>query len=108
MGAIVVPQLVAHGLNWLYPRQPTLGEDENALRGTFAGFADPALVFGPGVRRELVQEGRAVYPQVTGNAEIAQLGLTGTGASILAARFTDAAAATRARYALFTMLGKVK
>ena len=108
MGAIVVPQLVAHGLNYLYPRQPALEEDENTLRAGPGGFADPALVFGPSVRREFVQEGRAVYPQVTGNAEIAQVGLTGTGASVLAARFADTTAATRARYALFTMLGKVK
>jgi len=108
MGAIVVPQLVAHGLNYLYPRQLTLGEDENALQATAGGFADPARVFGPSVRRDLVQDGRAVYPQVLGGAETAQFGLTGTGASVLAARFADAAAATRARYALFTMLGKVK
>jgi hypothetical protein len=60
------------------------------------------------VRRELVQDGRAIYPQVLGSAEVAQFGLTGTGASVLAARFADGDAATRARYALFTMLGKVK
>ena len=108
LGAVVVPQLVAHGLNYLYPPQPRVGEDEEALRATPGGFVDPALVFGPGVRRELVQDGRAVYPEVLGGAEVAQLGLTGTGASVLAARFADADAATRARYALFTMLGKVK
>jgi hypothetical protein len=108
MGAIVVPQIVAHGLNYLYPPQPRIGENEGALRATPAGFSDPSLVFGPGVRREFVQDGRAVYPQVLAGAEVAQLGLTGTGASVLAARFADAEAATRARYALFTMLGKVK
>ena len=107
MGAIVLPQLVAHGLNYLYPPQPKLGEDEDALRATPAGFSDPSLVFGPGVRREFVQDGRAVYPQVLAGAEVAQLGLTGTGASVLAARFVDADAARRARYALVTILGKV-
>jgi hypothetical protein len=33
-GAIVVPQLIAHGLNYLYPAQPRFGEDETALRAT--------------------------------------------------------------------------
>jgi len=108
LGAIVLPQLVAHGLNYLYPPQPKLGEDEDALRATPGGFAGPALVFGTSVRRELVQDARSVYPQVLEAAEIAQFGLTGSGASVLAARFADADAARRARYALFTMLGKVK
>ena len=108
LGAIVVPQLVMHLLNHRYPRQPIIGEDEESLRGTFTGFEDPARVFGSSVQRELVQEGRAVYPQVLGNAEVAQLGLTATGARVLAARFADLKAATRARYALFAMLGKVK
>ena len=108
LAAIIVPQVVMHVLNHRYPRQPKLGEDEEALRGTFTGFDDPSLVFGPSVPRDLVQEGRAVYPEVLGNAEVAQLGSAGTGASVIAARFADAKAATRARYALFTMLGKVK
>jgi hypothetical protein len=108
LGAIVVPQLVMHVLNYRYPRQPRIEEDEEALRGTFTGFDDPALVFGPRVPHDLVQEGRAVYPEVLRSAEVAQLGVTGTGPSVLAARFSDAKAATRARYALFTMLGKVK
>ena len=107
LGAIVLPQLVAHGLNYLYPPQPKLGEDEDALRATPVGFAGPALVFGTSVRRELVQDARSVYPRVLEAAEIAQFGLTGSGASVLDARFADADAARRARYALFTMLGKV-
>jgi hypothetical protein len=106
-GAIVVPQIVAHGLNYLYPAQPRFGEDEDALRATPAGFADPALVFGKSVRRELMQDARPVYPQVLGGAEVAQFGLTETGSSVLAARFATGEAATQARYALFRMLGKV-
>ena len=50
IGAIAVPQIIAHGLNYLYPAQSGFGEDENALRATPAGFADPALVFGRSVR----------------------------------------------------------
>jgi len=106
-GAIVVPQLVAHGLNYLYPAQPRFGENEGALRATPAGFADPSLIFGPSVRRELMQDARPAYPQVLGGAEVAQFGLTATGASVTAARFASSDAATQARYALFRMLGKV-
>jgi hypothetical protein len=106
-GAIVVPQLVAHGLNYLYPAQPTFGEDEGALRATPSGFTDPSLVFGTSVHRELMQDARPVYPQVLGGAEVAQFGLTANGASVTAARFATSDAATQARYALFRMLGKV-
>ena len=106
-GAIVVPQLVAHGLNYVYPAQPRFGEDEDTLRATPTGFADPSLVLGKSVRRELVQDARPVYPQVLGGAEVAQFGLTESGSSVLAARFATGNAATQARYALFQMLGKV-
>ena len=105
--AIVVPQLAAHGLNYLYPPPPRLVENEEALRSLASGFADPARVFGRTVRRELVQDARAVYPQVLQGAQVAQYGLTGTGASVIAARFDNAGDATQARYALFRMLGKV-
>jgi len=107
-GVIVVPQLVAHGLNYLYPPQPALVENEETLRATPTGFADPAPVFGTSVRRELLQDAKPVYPQVLQSAETAQYGLTGSGGSVLAARFANADAAMRARYALFTMLGKVQ
>jgi len=106
-GAIVVPQLVAHGLNYLYPAQPRYGEDESALRATPAGFADPALVFGKSVRLDLMQDPRPIFPQVLAGAEVAQYGMTATGSSVLAARFASGDAATHARYALFRILGKV-
>ena len=106
-GAIVVPQLMAHGLNYLYPAQPRYGEDEGALRTTSAGFADPALVFGKSVRLDLMQDPRPIFPQVLAGAEVAQYGMTATGSSVLAARFASDDAATQARYALFRMLGKV-
>ena len=106
--AIVVPQIVAHALNYLYPPQPRFGEDESALRATPAGFADPSLVFGASVRREMLQDARPIYPQVVGAAQVAQFGLTGSGASVLAARFASSDAAREARYALFRMLGKVE
>ena len=106
-GAIVVPQIVVHTLGYVYPAQPAFGEDESVLRATPSGFADPAFVFGTSVRRELIQDARPVYPQVLQAAEVAQFGLTSTGASVLAARFSSADAATEARYALFRMLGKV-
>ena len=108
LAAIVLPQLLIHLLNWRYPRQTKIGEDDESLRATLAGFDDPSRVFGPSVPRDLVQDGRAVYPQALASAEVAQLGLTGTGASVIAARFADSATAIRARQALFTMLGKVK
>ena len=106
-GAIVVPQLIAHGLNYLYPAQPRFGEDESVLRMTPAGFADPALVFGKSVRLDLMQDPRPIFPQVLAAAEVAQYGMTTTGSSVLAARFASEDAATQARYALFRMLGKV-
>ena len=106
-GAIVVPQIIAHGLNYLYPAQPRFGEDENALRGTAAGFIEPSAVFGKSVRLDLMQDPRPIFPQVLAGAEVAQYGMTGTGATVLAARFASADAATQARYALFRMLGKV-
>ena len=106
-GAIVVPQIIAHGLNYLYPAQPRFGEDESSLRATPAGFAEPALVFGKSVRPEFMQDARPIYPQVLGGAEVAQFGLTATGSSVVAARFQSDDAATQARYAFFRMLGKV-
>jgi hypothetical protein len=106
-GAIVVPQLIAHGLNYLYPAQPRFGEDESALRATPAGFTDPALVFGKSVRLDLMQDPRPIFPQVLAGAEVAQYGMTATGSSVLAARYASGDAATQARYALFRMLGKV-
>ena len=106
-GAIVVPQVIAHGLNYLYPVQPRFGEDENALRATPAGFSEPSAVFGRSVRLDLMQDPRPIFPQVLAGAEVAQYGMTGTGATVLAARFPSADAATQARYALFRMLGKV-
>lgn len=107
LGAIVVPQLVAHGLDALYPERPGLVEDQSVLAADANGFSDPAAVFGASVRREMLQEARAVYPEVLQGAQTAQLGLTGTGATVLAARFTDAGAAERARFAFFRMVGKV-
>jgi hypothetical protein len=107
IGAIAVPQIIAHGLNYLYPAQSGFGEDENALRATPAGFADPALVFGRSVRLDLMQDPRPIFPQVLAGAEVAQYGMTATGSSVLAARFASTDAATQARYALFRMLGKV-
>jgi hypothetical protein len=106
-GAIVVPQIIAHGLNYLYPAQPRFGEDETSLRATPAGFAEPTLVFGKSVRPELMRDARPIYPQVLGGAEVAQFGLTETGSSVVAARFSSDDAATQARYAFFRMLGKV-
>ena len=107
IGAIAVPQIIAHGLSYLYPAQSGFGEDENALRATPAGFADPALVFGKSVRLDLMQDPRPIFPQVLAGAEVAQYGMTATGSSVLAARFASTDAATQARYALFRMLGKV-
>ena len=51
-----VPQIIAHGLNYLYPAQARYGEDESALRATAAGFADPSLVFGKSIRLDLMQD----------------------------------------------------
>ncbi|HTN27913.1 MAG TPA: hypothetical protein VL180_09015 [Burkholderiales bacterium] len=106
-GAIVVPQLIAHGLNYLYPAQPRFGEDETALRATPSGFAEPSAVFGKSVRLDLMQDPRPIFPQVLAGAQVAQYGMTGTGATVLAARFASDDAATQARYALFRMLGKI-
>ena len=107
-GAIAVPQLIGHGLNYLYPVQARYGEDESALRATPAGFAEPAAVFGKSVRLDLMQDPRPIFPQIVAGAEVAQYGITATGASVLAARFGSADAAREARYSLFRMLGKVK
>jgi hypothetical protein len=106
-GAIVVPQLIGHGLNYLYPAQSRFGEDETALRATPSGFAEASAVFGKSVRLDLMQDPRPIFPQVLAGAEVAQYGMTGTGATVLAARFASDDAATQARYALFRMLGKV-
>ena len=106
-GAIVVPQIIGHALNYLYPAQSRFGEDENSLRATSTGFAEPALVFGSSVRPEFMRDARPIYPQVLGGAEVAQFGLTATGSSVVAARFSTDDAATQARYAFFRMLGKV-
>src|SRR5262245_42736691 len=91
LGAIVVPQLIAHGLHALYPPQPALAENDAVLAAGVQGFADPSAVFGASVPRELIQDARAVYPEVLKEAQTAQLGLTGTGASVVAARFADGA-----------------
>ena len=106
--AVVVPQIIGHALNYLYPVQPRYGEDESSLRATPSGFTDPALVFGNSVRPELMRDARPIYPQMLAAAEVAQFGLTATGSSVLAARFASDNAATEARYSLFRMLGKVK
>jgi hypothetical protein len=107
LGAIVVPQLVAHGLDALYPPQQGLVENESVLVARADGFADPAAVLGVSVRGDLLQDARPVYPQVLEEAQTAQFGLTGTGAIVLAARFADAGATERARSAFFKMVGKV-
>jgi hypothetical protein len=107
LGAIVVPQLIVHGLNALYPEQTGLAEDDTVLASSATGFVNPAAVLGASVGREMVQDARPVYPQVLQDAQAAQIGLTGTGGIVLAARFADAGAAERARFAFFKMLGKV-
>ena len=106
--AVVVPQIIGHALNYLYPVQPRYGENESALRATPGGFAEPALVLGKSVRLDLLQDPRPIFPQIVAGAEVAQYGMTATGSSVLAARFASDSAATEARYALFRMLGKVK
>lgn len=107
-GAIVVPQLIGHGLAALYPPQPLLAEDEKALTAAGGAFADPQAVLGTSVRRELVRDARPIYPQALQDAETAQFGLTGTGASVLAARFANGDAAIRARQTFFRMMGKLQ
>jgi hypothetical protein len=107
LAVVAVPQIILHALNYLYPAPPAFVEDEEVLRGSAAGFVQPALVLGKSVRPEFVRDARAVYPQVLQTAQVAQFGLTLSGASVLAARFATEDAATEARYALFRMLGKV-
>src|SRR5262245_29563928 len=107
LGAIVVPQLIVHGLDALYPEQAGLQEDDTVLTSSATGFANPVAVLGTSVGRDMVQDARPVYPQVLQDAHAAQIGLTGTGGIVLAARFGDAGTAERARFAFFKMLGKV-
>ena len=107
LGAIVVPQIVGHGLNALYPAQPALVENESALAAGPDGFSDPAAVLGTSVRRDMLQDARPIYPEALRDAQTAQLGLTGTGETVLAARFAEAAATTQARKSFFGMIGKV-
>ena len=38
LAVVAVPQIIAHTLNYLYPAQPALVEDEEVLRGSAAGF----------------------------------------------------------------------
>jgi hypothetical protein len=59
-------------------------------------FADRATLFGADVPVDQIRDAKAVFPEFFGEAEHAELGLVGTGESVLIAQFRTAEAAARA------------
>ena len=63
----------------------TGAQGELAMAG--GRFANPAALYGPDVDPSLIQDARAVFPDVFGGAEHAEMALAVTGETITAARF---------------------
>ncbi|MES2605742.1 MAG: hypothetical protein V4603_12455 [Pseudomonadota bacterium] len=59
-------------------------------------FADRAALFGADIPEAQIRDAKAVFPEFFGEAEVAELGIVGTGETVVAAQFPDAAAAQRA------------
>jgi hypothetical protein len=68
-------------------------------------FADRASLFGAELSDRDIRDAKAVFPEFFAEAEVAELGLVGTGESVLAAQFPDAEAAKRAAAALWKTFG---
>ncbi|MES2625411.1 MAG: hypothetical protein V4628_09040 [Pseudomonadota bacterium] len=59
-------------------------------------FADRATLFGADIPEAQIRDAKAVFPEFFGEAEVAELGIVGTGETAVAAQFPDAEAAQRA------------
>jgi hypothetical protein len=103
-GAIVLPQLAFHALDAIYPAAPLLIENEAALIASGSRFLDPGAVFGPSVMPDTLRDIRPMYPGVFDTADVGQIGLTASGASVTAMRFAREAAGREARQRFFRML----
>ncbi len=64
-------------------------------------FVERAKIFGAGLRDADRRDAKAVFPEFFGEAEVAELGIVGTGETVVAAQFPTAEAAKRAAAALW-------
>ncbi len=66
-------------------------------------FANPAALFGPDVPAEQIRDAKAVFTGVLDEAQHAELGIVGTGETVLVAEFSTAEQAKRAAAAYWKM-----
>ncbi len=59
-------------------------------------FADPEKLFGPGITAEQIRDAKAVFPDLVAEAEHAEVGIVGTGETVLVAQFPLAEQGKRA------------
>lgn len=59
-------------------------------------FADRAALFGADIPEEQIRDAKAIFPEFFGEAEVAELGIVGTGETVLIAQFSSVGGAQRA------------
>lgn len=64
-------------------------------------FAEREKIFGADLSDAYMRDAKAVFPEFFGEAEIAELGIVGTGETVVAAQFSSSDAAKRASAALW-------
>ncbi|MBL9146835.1 MAG: hypothetical protein JNM99_24345 [Verrucomicrobiaceae bacterium] len=80
-------------------RQPGLATASSALAVRDGRFADRERLFGPGISPAFIQDARAGLPGILDGAEIAEVGVSLDGATVLIAQFQDNEQARRAAQA---------
>lgn len=109
---IVLPQMAFHLSQAKWPSPGTRNaEARSAVADTAASsevvatpawdhgggrFLHPKQMFGPDVEAELIRDARAIFPDMLGSAQVAQMAMFPSGNTLLAARFAQADEAVRA------------
>lgn len=97
IGGLLLPITLSFFIGQLVrARAPAPASPPMALAVRDGHFVDRAALFGPGIRPDLIRDAKRGLPGILDEAEVAEVGVTPSGETVLIAQFADSEQARRA------------